>query len=69
MARRSRLVSWGVRVLEAPPSRLDSDPVGVRREFERAHAIGLRAGPPPGIRVRCRPECRVTLDRSAVAHS
>jgi hypothetical protein len=57
MARRSRMVANGVRVLEAPPSRLDRDEAGVRREFEQAHLIGLRSGPPPGVWVRCRPDC------------
>jgi hypothetical protein len=57
MRRRSRMVTYGVSVLEAPPSRLDTDAAGIRSEFERTHLIGLRSGPPPGIWVRCRPDC------------
>jgi hypothetical protein len=57
MARRARMVSAGIRVLEAPPSRLDDDPTGVLAEFESTHLIGLQSGPPPGVWVLCRKDC------------
>lgn len=59
MARRSKMVTYGARVLEVPPSRLDTDAPGVRREFEQTHIIGVQSGPPAGIWVRCRPGCQV----------
>ena len=57
MARRSRMVSVGVRMLEVPPSRLSADTAGVLKEFESAHAIGAQNGPPPGVWVVCRDDC------------
>jgi hypothetical protein len=57
MERASRMVSYGIRVLQAAPSRLNTDPTGIRQEFERAHKIGNAAGPPAGIWVKCRPGC------------
>jgi hypothetical protein len=59
MKRRSNMVSYGVRVLEAAPSHLDDEPNEVRREYERTHLLGLLTGPPPGIWVQCHPDCPV----------
>lgn len=65
MVRRSRMVSYGVRVLEVPPSQLDKAPRVVRSNFERTHAIGLQGGPPPGLWVRCRPDCPLRKESAA----
>ncbi|MDX6286376.1 MAG: hypothetical protein QOG53_1861 [Frankiales bacterium] len=55
--RRARMVRFGIAALEMAPSRVDDDPAGVLRDYEGAHLIGLRTGPPPGIWVRCRDDC------------
>jgi hypothetical protein len=58
MERRARYGAAGINVLPVRPRRLKADPAGVLRELESAYRIGVRKGPPPGIRVVCRPGCQ-----------
>ena len=57
LERRALFGAAGINVLPSRPRRLIDDADGVRRELESAYLIGVLKGPPPGIRVRCRPGC------------
>jgi hypothetical protein len=61
LERRALYGAAGVNVLPSRPRRVTDDPGGVLRELESAHCIGLMKGPPPGIRVHCRPDCAIAL--------